>query len=79
MNINPMEILKLKGALDGFNARHPKLMYFFRDAVPNIDTGSVLELSITSPNGEKIRTNIRVTDEDRELLAGLGQIASSQK
>lgn len=78
MNINPMEILKLKGALDGFNARHPKLINFLRDAGPKIDTGSVLELSVTTPSGEKIRTNIRVAQEDKELLASLAQLAGNQ-
>ncbi len=79
MNMNPMEILKLKGTLDGFNARHPKLIHFFRDAGPKINTGSVLELSVTSPDGNKIRTNIRVTDEDKELFASLAQIVTNNR
>lgn len=79
MNINPMEILKLKGTLDGFNSRHPKLICFLRDVGPKIDAGSVLELSVTGPNGEKTKTNIRVAQEDKELLESLAQLVANNK
>lgn len=79
MKMNPMDILKLKGSLDGFNARHPKLINFFRDAAPKINTGSVLELSVTSADGSKMRTNIRVSAEDKELLENLAQLIASNR
>lgn len=71
MNINPMELLSLKSDLNGFNTRHPKLKMFFADASNRLDTGAVLEISVTDNNGQKIRTNIRVTDEDKQLLQKL--------
>lgn len=76
MSVNPMAFMQIKSMVEGFNARHPKLGMFLRDAGPRIDTGAVLELSVTSPNGEKIRTNFRVTEEDKELLAMLGSMAN---
>lgn len=71
MAINPMDLLNLKGELKGFNARHPKLKMFLADASRRLDTGAVLEVSVTDTNGQKIRTNIRVTDEDKAMLATL--------
>lgn len=78
MNINPMELLQMKGELDGFNARHPKLRSFFADVAGRVDTGSVLELSVTDPQGNKVRTNIRVTQEDTELLQKLSSLIKKQ-
>lgn len=77
MNVNPMAIMKLKGLVDGFRTRHPKLIMFFKDAGHRIDTDAVLELSVTSPNGEKIRTNFRVTPEDKELISAISELVAS--
>lgn len=73
--MNPMALLKIKEMLGDFNSRHPKLGMFVRDAGQRVDTGSVLELSVTSPDGEKIRTNFRVMPEDKELLYALGSLS----
>lgn len=78
MALNPMALLKMKEMVEGFNSRHPKLSLFFHDAGHKIDTGAVLELSVTSPDGEKIRTNFRVTPEDKELLAMLSGLINQQ-
>lgn len=72
MNINPNALFKMKEMTEGFNARHPKLSMFFSDAGNRIQPGAVLELSVTDVNGDKIRTNFRVTQEDKELLDTLG-------
>ncbi len=77
MAINPTALFKMKEMADGFNARHPKLSRFFADAQHRIEPGAVLELSVTDVNGEKIRTNFRVSPEDKELLDTLGSLISS--
>ena len=76
--MNPMALLKIKEMADGFNARHPKLGLFFRHVGSKIDTGAVLELSVTTPNGEKIRTNFKVTDEDKELLQAISSLVGKR-
>ena len=76
--MNPMALLKIKEMADGFNVRHPKLALFFRDAGSKVDTGAVLELSVTTPNGEKIRTNFKVTDEDKELLQAISSLVGKR-
>lgn len=76
--MNPMALLKIKEMADGFNARHPKLALFFHNVGSKIDTGAVLELSVTTPNGEKIRTNFKVTDEDKELLQAISSLVGKR-
>ncbi|MCM1286595.1 MAG: hypothetical protein NC213_10445 [Acetobacter sp.] len=77
MNINPLMLMQMKGEIDSFKSRHPKLELFFADAVNRIDTDSVLEISVTSPQGNKIRTNIKITPEDKALLEKLGSMLNN--
>ena len=76
--MNPMALLKIKEMADGFNARHPKLGLCFRNVGSKSDKGAVLELSVTTPNGEKIRTNFKVTDEDKELLQAISSLVGKR-
>lgn len=71
MALNPMFLMQIKGELDKFNQRHPKLQMFFSDAVQRMDTGDVLEISLTKPDGKRMRTNIKVAEEDKQLLQNL--------
>lgn len=71
MTINPMLLMQLKSEIENFKARHPKLEPFFADAANRMDTGSVLEISLTTSGGQKIRTNIKITPEDKQLLEKL--------
>lgn len=71
MSINPMMFLQLKGEADKFKERHPKLELFFLDAVGRMEVGSVLEVSLTAADGQKMRTNFKVTAEDKKLFEEL--------
>ena len=79
MAFNPMALLQLKEQVEGFNSRHPKLAMFFNDAGARIDTGAVLEISVTTVSGEKIRTNFRVAEEDKELFSMLSSIINQNR
>jgi hypothetical protein len=74
MNFNPMQLMQIKTDIDGFKARHPKLEYFFADAINRMDEGSILEISLTDTNGSKIRTNLKVTPEDKALIEKLSNM-----
>lgn len=74
MAINPMMLMQLKSKLDGFNARHPKLKRFFGDVFSKLEAGDVLEISVTKANGNKIKTNFRVSEEDRQMLSELSSM-----
>lgn len=77
MAFNPMMLMKLKTKLEGFNARHPKFKMFFADAFGKMAQDDVLEIKVKKPDGREIRTNIRVTGEDVELLQDLASMVSS--
>ena len=79
MAFNSMAFLQLKEKVEGFNSRHPKLAMFFNDAGARIDTGAVLEISVTTVSGEKIRTNFRVAEEDKELFSMLSSIINQNR
>lgn len=68
MNMNPMMLMQIKGMLDDFKRNHPKVPMFFSAAAQSIGEGSVIEITVTSPEGKKICTNMRVTADDLKLV-----------
>jgi len=69
--MNPVALMQMGGLLDRFKNNHPKVPMFFKAAAQNIGEGSIIEISVTSPEGRKINTNMRVTAEDLELMEQL--------
>ena len=75
--MNPMVLMEIKAKIDKFGKEHPKMLPFFktvsRDA---LSVGSVLELKATSLDGKEYVSNIRITENDVELInliSSLGQ------
>lgn len=66
--INPMKLMQLKGMGDRFKANHPKIPGFMNAAMQSIAEGSIIEMSVISPDGKKLCTNMRVTAEDMQML-----------
>ena len=72
--MNPLAMLKIKPLLEGFRDRHPKFLQFFGYASQNMGEGSLLEIRITSADGKKAVTNIRVSPEDVALIEKMQEI-----
>lgn len=69
MAINPMQLLKLKGMWDQFTQRHPKFPAFLNAMAHGAVTeGSVIEITVTTADGRRISSNLKVTKEDMELV-----------
>ncbi|MBQ4058834.1 MAG: hypothetical protein IJD40_07880 [Lachnospiraceae bacterium] len=68
MNMNPMMLMQIKGMLDEFKRNHPKVPMFFSAAAQSIGEGSIIEITVTSPDGKKICTNMKVTESDLRLV-----------
>ena len=67
--MNPMALMKLMSAKNKFNANHPKVGAFFKAAFGSgLQEGTILELTVTKPDGEKMTTNLKVKPSDLELL-----------
>lgn len=72
MSMNPLKLGQLKPKFKEFQSRHPRFVQFFTTAVPaNVKKGSVLEVKVTNPEGKELKTNIKVTAEDAQLLSEL--------
>lgn len=69
--MNPMALLKLKPLLESFRNNHPKFGPFLSTAAGAIDEGSVLEMKITTSQGQTILSNLKVTAEDIQLFQEL--------
>lgn len=74
--MNPASIFKIKAAWDKFSNNHPRLMPFF-GAVnrKGITEGTIIEVSVTTPDGETIATNVKISQEDLDLFEEIKQLA----
>lgn len=74
--INPASLMKIMNAKNKFTENHPKFVAFLNAAFANgIEEGTVIEMTVTKPDGAPITTNIKVQQSDLELLAQLKELA----
>lgn len=73
--MNPMALMQMKGLLDRFKANHPKVPMFINAAAQSIGEGSIIEISVTSPDGQKLCTNMKINAEDLQLVEQLKNMA----
>ncbi len=79
MAINPADLFKLAEARRKFKANHPKFGPFLHAAYEKaVCPGSVIEISVTPPEGEPIVTNLKVQESDLELLQELMQMGAKR-
>lgn len=65
MAINPMKLLQFKTMWDEFTNRHPKFPQFITAVTQHgITEGTVIEVSVTTPEGKNFTSNLKVTAED---------------
>lgn len=70
-----MKLLQIKNIWDGFTARHPKFPQFMSAVQQNgITEGTVLEVTVTTPDGKSLTTNLKVTAEDIEAVKSIQDI-----
>ena len=68
MNIS--ELMKIKGAWDTFSGNHPQFVKFLNYmSQTKIDEGTVFSISVKRLDSDKeIKTNLKVTESDLELV-----------
>ena len=74
--MNPMAFMQIKGMLDKFQKNHPKVPMFFSAAAQSIGEGSIIEMTVTNPDGKKMCTNMKVTQDDIQLVQQLKQMGN---
>lgn len=70
--LNPVELMKFKKTWETFVANHPKFPAFMQAASQGmIVEDSVIEVTITDPEGKAITTNLKITQSDLEMFETL--------
>ena len=69
--MNPAKFLTLKKDWDAFSARHPRFVQFIMAVAQNgIGVGSVIDVTVTLPDGKTYQSNLRLTEEDVDFVKG---------
>ena len=67
-------MMKLMGAWNAFQTNHPKFPGFCKAFMQKgLREDSILEIIVTTPEGERIETSLKIQASDLELLQGLGK------
>lgn len=73
--INPAIVMKIMNAKNKFTQNHPKFVAFLNVVFSGgIEEGTVIEITVTKPGQAALTSNIRVTQEDLELMDTLKEI-----
>lgn len=70
--MNPQNMFALMGAYNTFQQNHPKFPAFLNALrAQGIQEDSIIEVSVTGPDGKKVETNLKVKASDLELFESL--------
>ena len=78
MNFNQIAMLqKLKSSMDRFRNNHPKFPLFLKAVVGNaLEEGTLVEINVTTTEGKKYCTNLKLKQEDLEFFQTLSEMGS---
>lgn len=72
MGIHPFQLMQFQEMFETFRQNHPKFPLFLRAVGKDaIKEGTVIELTVKTPEGKNYCTNLRLTSSDVELLQSL--------
>lgn len=75
--INPAKMLKMKEYWSKFAANHPKCVSFLSAVASEpMEAGTIIEVSITKPDGSVKCTNIKVQPSDLDMLDAIKSMAN---
>lgn len=78
MNMNPLIMMQLKSSWDRFVKNHPKFPLFWKAVRQNgLSEGTVVEFKVTTPEGKELCSNLKLTQDDMELMEQLKKLMNS--
>ena len=78
--MNPATAMKFMGMMNKFTSNHPKFVAFFKTVFSTgIPEGTIIEITVTKPGQDPITSNMRVTQEDLEMMESLKELAKNEK
>ena len=72
--MNPLGMMKLKPLFETFCQDHPKFLMFLGAVGGAVDKDSIIEMTLTTSQGQTMKTNIRINDNDIELFQELAKL-----
>ena len=76
--VNPASLMKLMGAKNKFVSAHPKFAAFFSAVLKQqIGEGTVIEITVTKPDGTSLTGNMRVQQSDLEIVEELKNLSGN--
>ncbi len=77
--MTPGKLLKFKADWEAFQDRHPKLIRYFEAlAKQDAPAGTILDITVTYPDGSRLHANARMTEEDAVVLRQLQELLLKQ-
>lgn len=72
---NAAAMLKIMSAKNKFTNNHPKFVAFLNAMFAGgVEEGTVIEITVTKPGREAVTSNIKVRQDDLELLESLKEL-----
>lgn len=66
---NPADLMKMMNLWNRFKGNHPKFDPFLSAVQANgIKEGTVFEVNVTTPDGEKIASNLKLSADDMDII-----------
>lgn len=76
--MNPMQFMKMKGAIEQFKQNHPKFPLFLNAVTKDgMKADTVIEVTVTEPDGKTYNTNLKLSNSDIELIQTLKSMSQS--
>lgn len=74
---NPASILQFRKDWGEFEQRHPKFVTFLGTMFKTgLSEGSIVEISVTLPDGKKVESNMKISAEDLEFMRNIGNMST---
>lgn len=74
--MNPASIMKMMNLKNKFEGNHPKFVSFLKFLVERgIEEGTVIEISVKKPNQDPIVANMKVLQDDLDMVQELKELA----
>lgn len=78
--MNPFTIMSIKSSLNKFRENHPRFVQFMKVmSEAGMQEGTILECKAIMPDGKEMATNIKITQDDLELLEKLKELSKTAK
>lgn len=69
---NPAAILQMMNLWNKFKQNHPKFPKFMTAVYQNgIKEGSIIEINVTTADGQSLNSNLKISADDMELIEQL--------